>query len=119
MKVDYLPNGQPESAYSAIQFVPNRVTNDVLTPTEAGRVSDGVPDSPPTVYRATSGPWAPDFQVRVYRSGSDMLYYTQRNTSDGHVYVFKSGSTDPVFDITAWDTTRQIGPGSPEFMFDV
>lgn len=119
VKVDYLPNGQPESAYSAIQFVPNKVTNDVLTPTEAGRVSDGVPDSPPTVYRATSGQWAPDFQVRVYRSGADVLYYTQRSSSDGHVYVFKSGSTDPVFDITAWDTTRQIGPGSPEFMFDV
>lgn len=119
VSVQYDSNGDPVSVFSSVRFVPNAVTNDVLTPTDTGRREYGEPDSPPTVYRATAGQWAPDYEVRVFRQGATVVFFTRRDPDSGHVYIYRAGRNEPVFDITAWQQTRQIGPGSPEFMFDV
>ena len=98
------------------------VTNDVLSPTDIGRQAEGEPVSPPTTYRATSGQWAPGFQVRLYRDindddpSDDIVYYTGR-TPAGNL-VIKRGS-DVVFDITAWTESGTLAPRDPEMMFTV
>lgn len=112
----------PVSVAPSIKFVPNVVTNDVLSPTDIGRQAEGEPVSPPTTYRATNGQWAPTFQVRLYRDinddtpSNDVVYYTGR-TPAGNL-VIKRGS-DVVFDITAWTEGRTLVPPDPEMMFTV
>lgn len=112
-------SGNPIGVDSTVRFLPNKVSNDVLTPTEMGRQAEGEPDFPASVYRASRGQWGPDFQVRVFRENMSVIYYTQRDAANGHVYVYDTASSDPVFDITAWETTRQISPANPKFMFTV
>ncbi len=112
-------NGNPTSVLSSIKFVPNRVLDDVLTPTDVGRVAEGEPFSPPTTYRATSGQWGTDYQVKLYRNNFSSVYYTMRDPATGHVSIYKAGTSSPVFDITAWDINHTITPANPEIMFTV
>lgn len=112
----------PVTVTPSIKFVPNVVTNDVLSPTDIGRQSEGEPVSPPTTYRATSGQWAPNFQVRLYRDindnnpNNDVVYYTER-TPAGNIVIKRGGNV--VFDITAWMSSGTMTPAKPEMMFTV
>lgn len=120
VQVTYQGNN-PVSVNPSIKFVPNRVTNDVLTPSDLANVDQNDPTSAPTVYRATSGHWSPDYQVRLYRVNNGTIedvYFTALTPAGVQIYNTRSPGT-PVFNITAWEQDRTITPANPEMMFTV
>ncbi len=120
VSVTYSGTGAPEPN-PAIKFVPNAVANDVLTPVDAGRISEGEPFAPPTTYRATTGMWTPNWQVRVYRNldvkgTNPEVFYTE---SDGSDILILDRSGKEVFNITQYAGGTVPTGDIPRMMFRV
>lgn len=110
-----------------VRFTPTPVLNDALTPTYVTDIGSEVPTASkefiPTVYRAASGHWTPDYVVRVLRDGFTTEYFTAYNSqSPPHMCIYKrqpGGSRLFVFDITLFQQTGAFKPPKPELMFNV
>lgn len=116
--IDYDSAGKP-IVNPVVRFVPRSVRNDVLTPTETGRIAEGEPGAAPSTYRASSGLWSPGYQVRLYRDigGPGQAVYYTSTVANGDQVIINADTGDVVFNITQYQRTGTLTEDKPEMMF--
>ncbi|MHB0912430.1 MAG: PulJ/GspJ family protein [Armatimonadota bacterium] len=132
--VEYAADGTPIVTPS-VTFMPTKVENDPLVPV---RTSDEDPEQgkvPPRVYKASYGNWVTPYEVTLYRSRQDTpddvaVTYKATVANNGNMYIYKVGSTNPIFNITYYEATKASSaygagafdpdlPALPELAFTV